>query len=131
MKRLFALLLIFLTLAGILKELSVYISFKANQTQIVNTLCASRDLSNNTCQGTCYLEKQLKITHEHDATPKPSNKKVPFLNDKINFYFENYTIGNRPIKIYSKLVFNSSIYSKINKGFPTTIFHPPIIYVHS
>ncbi len=69
MKQILVALLIFSTIAGTFKELTIYVSFKVHQEEIAFTVCKSRDTPDNTCQGACYLKKQLNQAHEHEQSP--------------------------------------------------------------
>ena len=54
----------------------VYFTFKINQDEIIKTICIQRQLVNNTCNGSCELQKSLK---------KLDSEKKSELNFKGNF----------------------------------------------
>jgi hypothetical protein len=42
-------------------------SFEGNRDVIAKTLCVKKDVVGNSCQGTCYLKKQLDTENEKDS----------------------------------------------------------------
>ena len=125
MKQVLIVLLIFLTLASTLKELSIYISFKVHQEEIAFTVCKSKGIPNNTCQGACYLEKQLDKTHHHEQNPSGKAFKSPKQKD-LSMYREILD------KSQNKLLITVSDYKvyisgAACEGFLNTLLDPPEI----
>lgn len=52
----------------------VFITFKINQKEIVSNLCIKRNNAINTCNGKCYLAKQLKKAAEKEKKETQSIK---------------------------------------------------------
>ena len=64
MKAGFSVLLLLLILTQPLFRLGIFYSFKINQKSIALNLCEKRMVNFNTCQGRCFLKKQLKKADE-------------------------------------------------------------------
>jgi len=123
MKILGAILFSFLSLAGILRDLSVYISFKANQEYIAITMCTSRGLEDNTCNGSCYLTKQLEMVHQHE---QESDRQAPQnIKEHINYYLEEISEEIKPAYTIHDSFQSDYLFPKVTRGFPSGIFEPP------
>ena len=100
-------------------NLVIYTQFKANQDQIIKTICVQRKLVNNTCNGRCELQKSLKQFDDNEK------KMENILKEKADFvYLINSTptsfASNTPITSTTKLnVFHTSgkTISKTNSTF--------------
>ena len=59
----------------------IVVSFKINQENIANVLCVKKEIKDNTCQGKCYLKKQLIKADEEEQkqTQKTQKEKIDFL----------------------------------------------------
>lgn len=123
MKWLLAVMFSFLTLAGILKDLAVLINFKAKQEYIVMTMCSGRSEPVNTCNGSCYLTKQLKLAHDHGQ--EPDSQAPPNFKKNITYFFEEITEKLIPIVISIQLSSNIYFATKATRGHPSGIFQPP------
>lgn len=107
-------------------NLVIYTQFKANQDQIIKTICVQRKLVNNTCNGRCELQKSLKQFDDNEK------KMENILKEKADFvYLINSTPtsfgSNTPITSTTKLnVFHTSgkTISKTN-----STFRPPSFLV--
>lgn len=112
-----------LSIAGILKDLAVYITFKSNQEEIVITMCTGNNDPINTCQGSCYLTYQLKLLHDQEHG---TDKQVPpTLKENITFFliaFEDDLKPSFSIEVNPKTFY---ITDKTNQGYPKTVFLPP------
>ena len=53
-------------------NLVIYTQFKANQEQIIKTICVQRKLVNNTCNGRCELQKSLKQFDDNEKKMETS-----------------------------------------------------------
>ena len=69
-------------------KLVIVIDFMLNQENIAKTLCVKKEIENNTCQGKCHLNKQLKKAEEQvqKQTPVESLKKIK----EIQLFSENF-----------------------------------------
>ena len=101
----------------------IHISFKINQDKIAKTLCVTKEIENNTCQGKCHLKKQLEKADEEEQKQAPTNTKekvevlycqnqTPFDFLKVTVFYENQTLNNYDFDFYST-------------SFITDIFRPP------
>ena len=81
MKNSLAILLVGLILLQPFNKVWILISFKLDQERIAQTLCEQREIKNNTCEGKCHLEKQLKKADQEDQkrSPIPQNKQTEVL----------------------------------------------------
>lgn len=52
-------------------KLYVWVSFELNREYFAQVLCVKRTIKNNTCQGTCQLNKKLQAL-ENDKSDEPS-----------------------------------------------------------
>lgn len=64
MKSLFALFLASLILLQPMLRFGIMLSFELNQKAIAKSLCVKKNIQGNTCQGKCFLKKQLKKAEE-------------------------------------------------------------------
>ena len=64
MKSLFTLFLTSLILLQPMLRFGITLSFQLNQKEIAKSLCVKKNIQGNTCQGKCYLKKQLKKAEE-------------------------------------------------------------------
>ena len=62
-------------------NLVIYTQFKANQEQIIKTICVQRKLVNNTCNGRCELQKSLKQFDDNEK------KMENILKEKADFVY--------------------------------------------
>ena len=123
MKWIYAVLFSFLSLAGILKDLVVFVDFKVNQEYIVMTMCTGVSEPVNTCNGSCYLTTQLKLVHDHG---QESHSQVPAsLKVKVTYFFEERSEESR--RFLEQVESSSSNYlnRKTTQGHPLSIFQPP------
>jgi hypothetical protein len=101
----------------------IVVSFKFNQESIAKTLCVKKEIKNNTCQGKCYLKKQLDKANEEEQKQAPNNIKEkvevlycsiqkPFDFLKQTVFYEKQSLGN----------YNSGFYIS---SFISDIFRPP------
>ena len=123
MKWIYAVLYSFLSLAGKLKDLVVFVDFKVNQEHIIMTMCTGASEPVNTCNGSCYLTTQLKLVHDHG---QETDSKVPAsLKVKVTYFFEE--IAEASIRPPQKAESSVSNYltKKTTQGHPDAIFQPP------
>lgn len=119
LKKIGAYLLTLTLLFPIFGNLVIYTQFKANQEQIIKTICVQRKLVNNTCNGRCELQKSLKKFDENEK------KMENILKEKADFVYLIHStptsfVSNTPITSTTKLnVFHTSgkTISKINSTF--------------
>lgn len=123
MKWIYTVLFSFLSLAGILKDLAVYVSFKSNQEYITITMCTGRFEVDNTCKGSCYLNKQLDLVHDFE---QDSDKQVPpNLKEYITYFYEEISAEIDPVIESIGINYDSNYNLKTKRGYPTGMFQPP------
>lgn len=119
MKKIGVYLLTLTLLFPIFGNVVIYTQFKANQEQIIKTICVQRKLVNNTCNGRCELQKSLKQFDENEK------KMENILKEKADFVYLIHSTptsfaNNTPITSTTKLnVFHTSgkTISKTNSTF--------------
>lgn len=100
----------------------VYLDFEVRRDFIRKTLCIEKDNPISTCNGNCFLKKQLKKTAD-EAQEKQSVKPI-----EITFFFH----ANNAIKLKDNLIFFNKkqpvFNSELNKFLlESDIFHPPTV----
>ena len=100
------------------------LDYLLNYKYIVAELCENRDKPISTCNGKCYLEKQVKkqlnISHSNEAPmpPKVDFEKIISLKyKKFTYQLFDEVLSERNIFFYNSL---------IEKDFSSSIFRPPI-----
>lgn len=101
----------------------IYLTFKANQNEIAKTLCIKKEVKNNTCNGKCYLAKQLKKAAEKEK--EPSSR----LAEKQELVYTHTTLEYNftPIITIEKTRILVSHYCEKPKSVSVSIFHPPLV----
>ncbi|HEY4628127.1 MAG TPA: hypothetical protein VIH02_02470, partial [Flavobacterium sp.] len=66
MKLLYSIIISTLLLLPSFGNVVIYLTFKINQDEISKTLCIKKEVKNNSCNGKCYLAKQLKKAAEKE-----------------------------------------------------------------
>ncbi len=128
MKQTIAILLAFMVLSVILKDVAMYVLFKVNQDYIAATKCVNKDKKVSkyalNCNGQCYLKKTIVAYHES----KENNSSIPFptLEDQqeVQQIIQYFEIDNSKKVVYT----SNLIHSKPNlytQSFLQDIFHPP------
>lgn len=123
LKQVATILLALLIFLQPLSKIWIVVSFKINQDTIAKTLCVKKEIKGNTCQGKCYLKKQLDKTDEEEQKKVPTAQKVKY--EVLYCHFAKPYDFLKHIDIYlSKLnsAYNNSFYTS---SFITDIFHPP------
>jgi len=97
------------------------VSFQINRDFIAKTLCIKKEIENNTCQGKCYLKKQLDKEQKKEQAPNNKNEKFEVLYCQAQIAFEfiplHLFFEKQPINSYYSVFYVAS--------FITSIFHPP------
>lgn len=94
MKKIGVYLLTLTLLFPIFGNLVIYTQFKANQEQIIKTICVQRKLVTNTCNGRCELQKSLKQFDENEK------KMENILKEKVDFV---YLIHSTPLEFTNNI----------------------------
>ncbi len=75
--RAYAIIQIVVLVFYLLRPIIPYVEYSVQKAYIVKNLCINRDKPNSSCEGKCYLEKQVKKSVETDELPdKSTNQKI-------------------------------------------------------
>lgn len=113
-----------LYLLALLQPALPVIDYLVNYNYIVEELCENRDKPILTCNGKCYLEKQVKqqlnLTHS-DESPMPP--KVDF-EKLISLKVKKFTFKLFEVNLTEKNIYN---YTALDEStFSNSLFRPPI-----
>jgi hypothetical protein len=101
----------------------VYLTFKVNQDEIAKTLCVKKEVKNNTCNGKCYLAKQLKKAAEKEKQESSNlieKQELVYTQTTSEYHFT-------PIVTIEKTRMTVSRYCEKPKSVAFLIFHPPLV----
>lgn len=100
----------------------IYITFKINQKEIVSNLCIKRNNTINTCNGKCYLAKQLKKAAEKEKKETQSIKEK-----QDTLYFQEiikFVLNETLVTITNEKV--SFICNGLPRSIINLVFRPPL-----
>jgi hypothetical protein len=106
----------------------IWIDFKINQDLIAQTQCVNKEKPQTTCNGKCYLKKQLtnqKTQAEKQTQQSPPTTKIE-LTEIIGLTGTFFTHTIIPLHFRPGINFNSDSYAFM---FVDLIWHPPRIHV--
>lgn len=110
-----------------LTKIGILIDFKINQDFIAEVLCINREKPMSTCNGKCYLSKQLKEVEEQKEKQAPTSKKDRF--EVVYYYFQNPL----DFSFYEEHYVSKLKYGYKNdcstSSFIADIFHPPKLHL--
>lgn len=123
LKRVICCLLILSFFSSQLSRLSIYVNFKINQDFIADVLCINKDIPTSTCNGKCYLTKELKAQEEKENAqlPKERNERTETLFcsfSEFDYVTPTFEFLEKDIFLPKYLVFRKN-------AFIEDIFHPP------
>jgi hypothetical protein len=114
-----AILLLVLMLAQTFSKCWMVVGFVLNQRTIAATLCENRNKPNSSCQGKCYLRKQLANEERQENAPLGNSAKEKFevlLPDDKNIIAAAAFIVNNSFPAYTAATITQE---------SAAIFHPP------
>ncbi len=112
-------------LLPVLIRTGIFIHFKINQDHISMEVCSKRDEPVNTCNGKCYLSKELKQVNENEHNKELPNHNLLDLNITL-FCKQNSTIN--PFVEEDSMIHQSLYCQSIyNSPHLEGIFKPPRI----
>lgn len=76
-KQILSFLIIFVFLIGSFSRSLLLLNFELRQVYFANILCEKKDVPNNSCQGVCHLNKELKAQDEQERK-QGSDSQVKF-----------------------------------------------------
>lgn len=108
-----------------INKFGVIVIFKLNQEYIVKNLCENRFKKNSTCNGKCYLSKELK---KHDHEKGDSRSTFQFMDE----YVDSFLILNISFKpIFIPITWNEYYKQDSLSEFSNSIFQPPAYHFFS
>ncbi|RPD99992.1 hypothetical protein EGM88_01645 [Aureibaculum marinum] len=114
-----------LSLYLLFKPMIPLLEYAAFYDYIKNELCVNKDIPESTCDGKCYLAKQLAKASDSE---KDNEKDHSFIVEYSIVFFQKIIINCLfpfSTELTNKLI---ATYNKIYKfHYINTIFHPPII----
>jgi hypothetical protein len=123
LNRFFSILLSILILLTSFGNLITYATFKANQAEIAKTLCVLRAQENNSCNGRCVLEKELKKIAEkekQESSILKEKQETVYTSTVLNFDFT-------PTLFIEKNKVSVSRYCEKPLAVAVSVFHPPLV----
>lgn len=103
LQRAISILLIFCVLMQSFSRLSIIAGYELNKDIIARVLCINKAEPENTCQGKCYLTKQLKQADKHEHLPSGNSKvkaDVLFIHQLKDFHFTGLIALITPVSFY-------------------------------
>jgi len=103
---------------------SMYVAwFKMEQDKIAATLCAQREIPNNTCQGTCHMNEVLKKVEgrsDDGAVPDPGTIEIK----EIQMLIEH---NRSKMHKFTRTIVRHISSEKVLKGIRRNVFRPPMV----
>ena len=120
-----ATLLLIVFISNLLLPLYPFIEYELNKEYIIKVLCINKDKPENSCNGKCHLNKQLKKASENNQDKNDENT-VPIQNFKNEIFIITNTKIN--VQLLGYRVINYCVYED-NYMFllKKKYFHPPEI----
>lgn len=70
-------------------KIGVFVSFKINQKYIASNICEKKDIPQNTCEGGCFLKKELQKEDQKTEKNQNNNKNISDFYISNNIFIEN------------------------------------------
>jgi hypothetical protein len=107
-----------------ISQLAVLVGFILNQQVIVKIWCEKRNEENNTCNGKCYLKKQLKKT---EAPSESQQSKFPAYKFKFDVEYAVLSAADNNFFYFSGITHSAQFKSlNLSRGYLSVIAKPPI-----
>lgn len=103
-------------------KLFIVINFKLNQAAIAKNLCENRGKIDTSCQGNCYLTKQLKKAEEKEQKQVPNSLKEKV---ELTLFLDSNTWDNTTYTIADNADLYCSYLQNYYFAYNTDFFHPP------
>lgn len=104
-------------------KIGILIDFKINQDFIAEVLCINKEKPMSTCNGKCYLSKQLKKAEEQEEKQAPTSKKERL---EVVYYYAksafDFPINNDCLVGKLNPAYDDEFYPS---SFISDIFRPP------
>ncbi|MCB9226761.1 MAG: hypothetical protein R2836_05360 [Chitinophagales bacterium] len=122
MKRVLAILLLFIFSAPLLIRVGVMGNWVINHEYIAKYLCVQKDKPNNKCNGKCHLAKSLQKVDEVEENGDKNAINIPHFEFQFFTQVEENTLGI--IVSDNKFPYNNTI-NEIKTQFEPSILIPP------
>ena len=101
----------------------VYLNFKVHQDEIAKTLCVKKEIKGNTCNGKCFLAKELKKAAEKEK------KETTDLKEKQEVIYIQTISKFKLTPIFTIEKKRSVVLHDCDKpkSVSFAIFHPPLV----
>lgn len=125
MKKWLTILLVLVLQFQYVSQLGVLVGFVLNQQVIAKIWCEKKNEENNTCNGKCYLKKQLKKT---EVPSESQQSKFPEYKFKFDFEYAVLSVAKNEINcFFSKMQPYKYRVFNLSKGYLPSITKPPAI----
>lgn len=103
-------------------QLIVLVSFVVNQQVIAKIWCEKKAIEDNTCNGKCYLKKQLK---KAEANNTSESNKLPQYKFKFDFEYALLCKQGISFNLLNVKYLPFELHFKTGKGFIDSMIKPP------
>ncbi len=114
--------LILIILLQFFGKVGIFVSFKINQKYIASNICEKKDIPQNSCEGRCFLKKELQKEKQQAEESKDNNKSFS------DFYITNGIFSQ---DISTSFVVKTTFFEEKNAKFSlkntNTLLRPPQI----
>lgn len=122
MKKILSILLTLTVFAASVSEAVVYMSFKINQSAIIQSFCINKNAPEKKCLGKCFLNERLAENEAGENIPNSSS--IFEENIEINFFPNIFLIGKTELPEYDKGK-NFAFQNMISENYFPSLFRPP------
>lgn len=123
MKQIFAISMSLLFLMLSMKDVVVYVSFKANQDYIIDNFCENKTIPQVMCYGSCFLADQLEIQNE--SQENAPLQQVEDYKEVVVYVYDLLYQNNVETPVSHNL--NVRVTQMSSRLFMNNLFRPPIV----
>ncbi|MGB0861894.1 MAG: hypothetical protein ACPGXZ_03205 [Saprospiraceae bacterium] len=123
MKQIFAISMSLLFLMLSMKDMVVYVSFKANQDYIVDNFCENKIIPQVMCNGSCYLADQLESQNETKENA-PLQQVEDYKEVVVYIYNLNYQTIDETLVSHS---LDTRVNQMSSRLLVNNLFRPPMV----
>jgi hypothetical protein len=127
MKKYLTIVMLSILLAPFVARMFYTTFFYFNQSSIARELCINRAAANNTCQGKCYLKKQLDKLNTPSSESAPKSNSTEKVEEKVFFTGAASFLLVSPIAISLSQQYSDLAVPSIPTCAQGEIFHPPLV----
>ncbi len=81
--------LVLIILLQFFGKVGIFLSFKINQKYIASNICEKKAIPKNSCEGSCFLKKELQKEAEQAEKNKNNNKNISDFYISNNIFIED------------------------------------------